>query len=448
MSNIKKLIIILSIILVIVLVITVIVLSKIELNSEVADTNSIGHAVEGERYKKIAPVTNNMTFYTIENCVSKYISYYHLDVEKQYDDRNMPTIANVYQIQTEEEKAKAILDLLDKEYIAQNNINESNVYSIMGSATNEIKTEALKINKLVDNNTEIEGYCAYVRETDLNTNEENYNYYIVKIDRVAQVFCIYPLNSSQYNSIDEITIENNTQTIEKNSRNTFVFYEITDGQVASKYFQEFKTNMLSNQEKAYNLLDEEYRNKKYGSLDNFKEYINQNKQSIQLAQINEYQTVQQENYVQYVCKTLDGKYWIINETSPRNYNVILDTYTVDLPEFTEKYNEANEAEKVVLNIGRVFSAINDGDYRYAYSKLDNTFKQNNFPTQADFEKYVKEKFYANNELTYNNYQTSGGLYIYNVSIKDKNNAGAQTITKNFIMQLGEGTDFLMSFNVE
>ena len=62
------------------------------------------------------------------------------------------------------------------------------------------------------------------------------------------------------------------------------------------------------------------------------------------------------------------------------YSVVLDTYTIDLPEFIEKYNSANEKTKVGLNIQKVFDAINNEDYEYVYNKLDNTFKQTNFKT--------------------------------------------------------------------
>ncbi len=67
-----------------------------------------------------------------------------------------------------------------------------------------------------------------------------------------------------------------------------------------------------------------------------------------------------------------------------NYSVLLDMYTVELQEFTDKYNSAKGEEKVQYNLQLWFSAINDGDYSYAYSKLDQTYKNNNFPTQTDF----------------------------------------------------------------
>ena len=44
-----------------------------------------------------------------------------------------------------------------------------------------------------------------------------------------------------------------------------------------------------------------------------------------------------------------------------DFDVILDVYTVEIPELTEQYNNSTDAEKVLMNIQKVFYAINDGD---------------------------------------------------------------------------------------
>ena len=90
---------------------------------------------------------------------------------------------------------------------------------------------------------------------------------------------------------------------------------------------------------------------------------------------------------------------------------------------------------------------NDKDYNYVYNKLDNTFKQNNFPTLESFQTYITQNLYENNSIAYSNYQTSGNLHIYEISIKNAEDENSATVTKNFIMQLLDGTDFVMSFNV-
>ena len=128
-----------------------------------------------------------------------------------------------------------------------------------------------------------------------------------------------------------------------------------------------------------------------------------------------------------------------------NFTVILDTYTIDLPEFTEKYTKASDEEKVLLNIQKCFTAINDKDYRYVYNKLDNTFKANNFKTLADFEKYINANFFEKNKKSASNARKQSEVYLYDIKIS--NIDGTSSITKTFVMQLKENTDFVMSFGV-
>ena len=162
--------------------------------------------------------------------------------------------------------------------------------------------------------------------------------------------------------------------------------------------------------------------------------------------INQYQVTREEQYTQYVIIDDNGNYYIFRATSPMSYTVILDTYTIDLPEFTEQYNSASEEQKVQLNIQRFFAAINDGDYEYAYNKLDETYRNNNFVTEADFENYVKNNFFEKNSLGYSSYEKNNDLYIYSLTIKNEENE-AETIEKQFVIKLLEGTNFVASFSI-
>ena len=83
-----------------------------------------------------------------------------------------------------------------------------------------------------------------------------------------------------------------------------------------------------------------------------------------------------------------------------------------------------------------------------YSKLDDTFKQNYFNTLAKFETYMKQHFYANNQVKYGSFEKSGQIYVYHIRISDRNNENAQVISMKILMQLKTGTDFVMSFSVE
>ena len=54
------------------------------------------------------------------------------------------------------------------------------------------------------------------------------------------------------------------------------------------------------------------------------------------------------------------------------YKVLLDTYTMILPEFAEQYDNLDNTKKVVMNIEKVIQALNLRDFKYIYNKLDDT----------------------------------------------------------------------------
>ena len=234
---------------------------------------------------------------------------------------------------------------------------------------------------------------------------------------------------------------------------------------------EFVKEMVYDPEYAYEKIDETYKQAKFGEINQFLEYIeNRDLQELlpdamrtqeefsteeeylnylynyEVKGINQYQVTREEQYTQYVIIDDNGNYYIFRATSPMSYTVILDTYTIDLPEFTEQYNSASEEQKVQLNIQRFFAAINDGDYEYAYNKLDETYRNNNFVTEADFENYVKNNFFEKNSLGYSSYEKNNDLYIYSLTIKNEENE-AETIERQFVIKLLEGTDFVASFSI-
>ena len=220
--------------------------------------------------------------------------------------------------------------------------------------------------------------------------------------------------------------------------------------LARLYLEDIKTDLMYNIEEAYEKLNIEYKQAKFPTLESFQEYVEENRDRINSITISSYQRFAREDGkegYQLVVIDTNKNYYIFNVTAVMQYDVLLDVYTVDIPMFIEQYNSATDAEKAALNLQKVFSAINNKDYQYVYNKLDSTFKQNNFPTLADFETYAENTFYDNNSVGYTNYQTSGDLHIFELNITDKSNPTSSAITKNFIMQLLDGTDFVMSFSV-
>jgi len=226
--------------------------------------------------------------------------------------------------------------------------------------------------------------------------------------------------------------------------NEFSIINVSIDNLIQLYFNNYKNLLMEEPEKAYEILDKEYREKRFGSLEAYKMYIAYNQEEISTSKLQNYQIKQDENITRYICIDKDGNYYIFNETAVMDYTVILDTYTIDLPEFTDIYYGATDQQKVALNIDKFIKAINDKDYKYAYGCLADSYKNNNFNTLEEFEIYAKQNFYASSRVDYKQFDEQQNLYTYLVILT--NEATGEQMSKTFIMQLGEETEFVLSFD--
>ncbi len=389
-----------------------------------------------------------------------------LDISTKFEDvidynnySTISTLINAYFSNIGLKDSEVVYNLLSQDYIAENNITQDSIFS-------EIKTQisnsptCLIDNMYMSNDYNYPIYLAKGEVLDIKYQEnegtnmlieqkiENINsldyYILVKLDNVDMTYSMQELDEAEFNEIlnNPDNVERNA--ISKNSNNELVYSTVNDEIICTNLLSDYKLRIEANIENAFSKIDEEYKNKKYTSINEYEEYINRNESVYGFMKLSKYQKEVMDDYTQYICLDRAGHYYIFRETSPMQYTVILDTYTIDLPELVEQYNSSTDEQKVQFNIQKFFDAINDGDYRYAYNKLDETYKNNNFPTQTDFENYMKTSFYSKNTLGYTSYEKNGDLYIYRMVITNGEDS-SQTIEKQFVVKLLEGTDFVMSF---
>ena len=434
MKNIKYVAIALIVLLIIIIGV-LITINLMQKNENTGDkTNEISeNSISNTINTSTQDEPNDNVFFTVENCVQTYYKY----IYSQYEGTNFDTM--VEGISNEEEKKNAILSVLDTTYISENNINTDNVLNL-GEGINHYVKFAGTDYKVVSGQR-IDTY-AIVGKLYENMKEISSNGFIVRLDKENLTFSIEPV---QVDNIDEIQISTNETPIEVNNFNTFTHENLSEDELVTKYFADYKRQVIGNANAAFEMLDDEYREKKFADVTEFGTYISD--RNIQTAFLESYQINNYDEYTQYVCLDQYNNYYIFNVNDVMSYDVLLDIYTVDLPEFIERYNRANNGERAGLNLQRAFDAINNKDYEYVYNKLDDTFKENNFPTLDEFEEYITENFYNSNNVTYSNYKSSGGLHMYDATIVDAENEESSPITKTFIIKLLDGTDFTMSFNV-
>jgi len=109
--------------------------------------------------------------------------------------------------------------------------------------------------------------------------------------------------------------------------NDYSLVNITDEQMANIYLTDFKYYLATNIDYAYSLLNEEYRNIKFGSIDNFRNYV-YNISFVNMF-VKRYSIENGKNEI-YTAYTNDDNMYIFKIKSVMEYEVYLDDYTVEI----------------------------------------------------------------------------------------------------------------------
>lgn len=349
-------------------------------------------------------------------------------------------------------KLEIIYETLDKDYIKNNGITMDNIEEKINTFKQKTNYMATEIYKAQKNDK----YIVYIIKGityDEKTEKyiEDATIYKIREDLTNSTYTIEP---SKENEIKNIKIDNQDfKNIDVNDKNHYNELNFNEQNVLQNYIKYYELLMKNDIAMAYNLLDDEYKAQKFKDIEEFSEYV-ENNNTMSLYQ---YYTTQYSEYLQYVAELTTLKYISINETSVMNFKILLDDYTVDGEEFINKYNSAENKGKVVLNTEKIISALNDKDYKYVYSKLDETFKENNFNTVEKFEKYVEENVFKRFSVNYTDYEEKGSTYIIKFRMTEsmpENFTGAvrgeivrQTKDITVIMQLKDNRGFVMSFSM-
>ncbi len=395
---------------------------------------------------KIEVVESRNEFYTVKDCISKYYTYCAIvsNPAEYYGDTQQDVLT-----QAKNENAQIIYNMLDTEYKEVEGITELNIVDKVEKSTNSIvDIENMQVSA---GKNGISAYIANGTLRDKKTKEVKAFQVIVRIDATNDTFSILPKEyvSKKYPNIeDKNTLEELLQTpIKTNANNKYIFRTVAEDVYAIDLFDNFKERLEYHQETMYDNLDEEYKTTKFAALTEFKVYIQNRYKKIETLKAESFSKSKKENYTQYIYIDANGDYYIFKETAPMKYTAILDTYTIDIPEFTKKYETSKAQEKVILNINKFMQSINDKDYKYAYNILAESFKQSNFKSQAEFESYIKTNWFENNKFDYEKFgDESNTYYTYQVKVTDKTGMNNKQMTKTFIVLLEEGTDFKLSFN--
>lgn len=386
-----------------------------------------------------------------------------LDVKEYY---TVKTILDSYIENYLEENSEELYGKLDPEYINDYNVTMDNVITKLKLIENYNIDEYDYYKFYIDNMNvskykDIETYFVTGRIINSNTGEKNKVSVLVELDKNSYYYIIPEgLIEDKKLSIEEGNNYNtHLSSIESTSYNQYELQEVNDYSLILDHMSKLVADMTYDIENSYNTLDNDYRNKKFSNSDDYKNYITKNFSTILASSIEKYKINEMENEKEYICIDQYGNYYIFKDNGVMNYTVKFDTYTINTEEFNNKYDNGSEQLKVGMNLEKVFQALNRKDYDYIYGKLDSTFKQNNFKTLEDFEKFAKENFNDINKFEYGKFQEQSGVYIYEILISDaqekvtddKEENNEQTsedkIQKNFVVKLEDNREFKFAFNI-
>ena len=438
MSKLEKIIFILAIVVVLIIIVImgIIYFNRGEVVYNIDEVGSDDTTEEID--STIQYVTTRNDYYAVETCVNKFYIYYMSLFDSEEAD-----------IDDEEENKEYLYNMLDEDYINFKNITLNNIETKL----EEIKQSDVNVNKMYvsQKSQNIYLYLVQGRIREKSSEEIKDFEVLIKIDTSNKTFSVYLEDYIQQNLSDiKLGQEINMQvsdSVENKKINIYDYEIINDEAYVQDLFAKFKKEILYDRQLAYNNLNEEYREKRFGDFSTFETYAKNNVRNNIIMKLSKYQKTKYEDYTEYVCIDQNGNYYIFNENSVMNYNVILDTYTVDLPEYIKKYDSATDQVKVGMNIERAITAIEAKDYKYVYNKLDETFKNNYFNTIEKFSTFINNNFYEENTIEYLEFKNLGGIYTYSLNIMDSDDL--EKVNKiTFIMKLEENSDFTMSFGIE
>ena len=293
--------------------------------------------------------------------------------------------------------------------------------------------------------------CKQVKKREVNIDYSIYYVYgklIIDnkiVDNNSNYTVIVNYTNGAYSVINEIDESKEYDgDIVQDENNKFEYKNYSEEDFVKEEFMDYKYTLLNELDEAYSKLDNEYKVERFNNIQEFNNYIEEKRTQIENSIAVSYEYIDDNQFI--VQDNYENQY-VFTENSFMNYNVRLDNYTIITENYKNKYNKLDNESKVKTNVDMFIKMINSSDYRHAYNKLDETFRNNNFGSVENFESYIKENFFENNYLIVDKIEQKGEYYVVSTTLKSDISSAADSMNKNFIVKLNEGTDFVMSFEI-
>ena len=434
-----RILIIVTLIIIIVTICTIIFLkykeNKVNTDIDVSDYDA---NMEKNEKEELSEREQKDMVYTVEQCVNSYLDIINTNNSIYYGTNENGELTKLVN------ENESIYNVLSNKFKTQNNISIDNIENYIEKQETDVFFVPLDM-KYIKNDNLIK-YLTHGYITDLGYNYIKDIILIVNLDFDNNTFSIEPVDDeTDFNNYE--LDKNDIEQIEKNNNNAFKYVQATQETISKKYLDYYKKMALSDTERLYNLLNEEYRDKRFENLENFQKYIENNRDTIKTLTLQKYLLNSYDGYDEYVCTDEFENLYIFREYGPLNYEILLDTYTIPTEKFKTTYDESGDQYKVAMNVDRWIQMINNRDYKTAYSYLDKTFRNNNFGSEEAFEQYMRERYPSHYDFELGESTETNGTYTQTIDLTDISGEDGAVIENTIIMQLLDNYEFVMSFGV-
>lgn len=142
---------------------------------------------------------------------------------------------------------------------------------------------------------------------------------------ILLVFTVLYIVIDRITNQDELGYEEFLKNYEVNE---YIPVYVSDEDMAKIYLNEYINTMYLNTEKAYELLDKEYRSKRFGNITNYKNYVNSLNYSS--YKLDKFYVKTSDEYKIFGVYDTNGNVFIFKTNGVMQYTVYLDDYTVEI----------------------------------------------------------------------------------------------------------------------
>ena len=222
---------------------------------------------------------------------------------------------------------QAAFNCLDPIYINNSNVNIESMKQFAGHYV-FIPTSgfrSLQQNQIVI----LFGY----RIDTINNSQEDYGY-IVQMNEADNAFSIIPydfMKNAGITSLQEgnkLNLNNNT-IVEKKDNNYYTSSNLDAKKVAMEYFKLFKTTAINKPDLAFTKLTTDYRSK-YGSAENFRQYISNNYEKFNSLNISTATEKSEGEYIIYTCYDNNGETFYLKVNSKNAFEYYIELSNIAL----------------------------------------------------------------------------------------------------------------------